>query len=37
LVLRGLQEIAMLMAVALWCFYHALGGCKLLKTELLDA
>lgn len=23
-------------AVALWCFYHALGGRRLLKTELLD-
>jgi serine/threonine-protein kinase len=34
---RGLQEIVMIMAVALWCFYHALGGRKLLKTELLDA
>ena len=34
---RGLQEIVMIIAVALWCFYHALGGRKLLKTELLDA
>ena len=33
---RELQEIAMIVAVALWCFYHALGGRKLLKTELLD-
>jgi hypothetical protein len=23
----------MVMAVALWCFYHALGGRKLRKTE----
>jgi zinc-ribbon domain len=34
---RGLQEMVMIMAVALWCFYHALGRRKLLKTELLDA
>ena len=33
---RGLQEIVMITAIALWCFYHALGGRKLLKTELLD-
>ena len=33
---RGLQEIVMIMAVAVWCFYHALGGRKLLQTELLD-
>ena len=33
---RGLQEIAMIMAISLWCFYHALGGRKLLKAELLD-
>ena len=33
---RGVLEIAMIMAIALWCFYHALGGRKLLKTQLLD-
>jgi hypothetical protein len=26
-------ELAMIMAIALWCFYHALGGRKLLKRN----
>jgi hypothetical protein len=34
---RGEVRIArQIMAIALWCFYHALGGRKLLKTQLLD-
>jgi hypothetical protein len=35
--MRGWFAIAIVLAAALWCFRNALGGRKLLKTDLLDA
>ena len=33
---HGLVDLGVLVAITLWCFYHALGGRKVWKGDLME-